>query len=62
MTKNLTGGNYWGKKSQPGVASCINEYFGRNFGKYFTGGVQNHIQETINNDNEFIKRFLFNSY
>ena len=45
---SLTGGNYWGKPTQQGVALCINNFFGRNFGNYFNGGVQTHITNQIN--------------
>jgi hypothetical protein len=56
--KNLTGGNYWGKKSLNGVSSCLNEFCGRNFGNYFNGGVQTHISNNLNSDPEYLNRFL----
>ena len=54
---SLTGGNYWGKPTQQGVALCINNFFGRNFGNYFNGGVQTHITNQINLDSNYYKRF-----
>lgn len=54
---NLTGGNYWGKPTQQGVALCINNFFGRNFGNYFSGGVQTHISQQIISDPNYYKRF-----
>ena len=55
--KNLTGGNYWGKSTEAGISSCVNEYFGRNFGSYFVGGVQTHINNQISNDPDYYSRF-----
>jgi hypothetical protein len=55
---SLTGGNYWGKPTQQGVALCINNFFGRNFGNYFNGGVQTHITNQINLDSNYYKRFI----
>jgi hypothetical protein len=46
--KNMTGGNYWGRKSAAGVSSCINEFF-RNFPDVFTGGVMQHLKKQLEN-------------
>lgn len=35
--RNLTGGNYWGKPTQGGVAMCVNEIFNKNFMNAFGG-------------------------
>jgi len=55
--KSLTGGNYWGHASAPSIASCINEYFLRNFPAAFPGGVHAHITRQIETDSEYFKRF-----
>ena len=57
---NLSGGNYWGKKTKSGVAMSFNEFFGRNFGKYFSdyGSISDHVDKMIKNDTETLKMFL----
>jgi hypothetical protein len=41
--QGLSGGNYWGKPSETGVAAGFSEFLGRNFGAHFVGSVQNHV-------------------
>jgi hypothetical protein len=55
--KSLTGGNYWGKATTPSIASSINEYFGRNFGEAFHGGVKSHIANQLSVDSRYYERF-----
>ena len=57
--RNMTGGNYWGKQTFPGVASAMSEYFGRNFAAYFAqaGGVPAHIAAQQAVDPLFYERF-----
>jgi hypothetical protein len=55
--KNLTGGNYWGRHSSPSVASSINEYFGRNFATYFSGGIPSHINNQLSLEPSLVRRF-----
>jgi hypothetical protein len=55
--KNLTGGNYWGRHSSPSVASSINEYFGRNFSTYFSGGIPSHINNQLSLEPSLVRRF-----
>jgi hypothetical protein len=54
---NLTGGNYWGKPTEKGVALSINNFFGRNFANHFIGAVQTHITNQIKIDPDYYKRF-----
>jgi hypothetical protein len=47
----LSGGNYWGKPTSSGVARGLSELVGYNFGEYFTGSIQNHVdRETLSGD------------
>lgn len=45
--KNMTGGNYWGRKTTEGVSNCMNEFFLRNFPDVFAGGAIQHIASNI---------------
>jgi len=54
---NLTGGNYWGKESESGVCRSLNEFFGKNYSSFFVGGVQTHINQQIQSDSHYYKRF-----
>ena len=56
--KNLTGGNYWGKPNKSGVASCINEFFLRNFPNTFSGGVIEHLENNLINNPKILSKFL----
>jgi hypothetical protein len=55
--KNLTGGNYWGKETKSGIAQSIKNYFGKNFGNHFNGGVKAHIENQLQTDPEYFSRF-----
>jgi hypothetical protein len=56
--KNLTGGNYWGKRSEPDVVSSIKELPNRNFSSHFIGGICAHIDQTILDDPAYPENFL----
>jgi hypothetical protein len=56
--QGLTGGNYWGNPSISGIADSIAEYFGRNFGHVFDGGVQRHIVKNIVAHPEVFEMFI----
>lgn len=43
----LTGGNYWGRQSAPGVAASLKEFAGRKFPAVFPGGVPAHLNNAI---------------
>ncbi|MDF1867524.1 MAG: hypothetical protein P1U70_22000 [Saprospiraceae bacterium] len=47
--RNLTGGNYWGRPSDSGIASSIKEIFNRNFNNAFTPN-QRFVLDSIVND------------
>ena len=53
--RNLTGGNYWGVKSKPGVASSIKEIIGHVYKNGFEG---NDIRGNIENNIELLKSNL----
>lgn len=54
---NMTGGNYWGSATNPGVARSISEFFTTNFGNHFDGTVQNTIQSQIETDPSYIEYY-----
>ena len=56
--QGMTGGNYWGKPSVSGIADSFSEYFGRNFGHIFDGGVQRHISRTLVANPDVLEMFL----
>lgn len=56
--KNMTGGNYWGRQSTEGVASCINEFFLRNFPDAFAGGITQHIEQNLINAPQVLDAFF----
>ena len=56
--KNMSGGNYWGRQSKSGVARSVGEFFTTNFGNYFTGTVQQSIQNNVLSNNEILDAFI----
>lgn len=56
--QGMTGGNYWGNPSISGVADSVSEYFGRNFGHVFDGGVQRHISKKLLANPDVVEMFL----
>ena len=55
---NMTGGNYWGRSTTPGVARSISEFFTTNFASHFSGTIQNAIQNEISSNPKFIDSFV----
>lgn len=47
--ESLSGGNYWGRPSQAGVAESLSEIFKRVFKSAFDGGIRGHIDNQIRN-------------
>lgn len=45
--RHLSGGNYWGKPTESGVAFGLDEYFKRKFSGVFSGTVDSHIAKAI---------------
>lgn len=56
--KDLTGGNFWGRKSSKGIASSIKELPSRHSSSSFSGGIPNHLQKTIKKYPDYINNFL----
>jgi len=56
--RGLSGGNFWGHPSTPGVADSISEFLGRNFQSQFSANVQNHLQSNLLSDPTLLSRFL----
>lgn len=54
---NLSGGNYWGRRTVAGVARSINEFFGRNFARYFNGGVAAHMNVVLAENPQLLEQF-----
>jgi hypothetical protein len=47
--QSLSGGNFWGRPTKPGVALGLHEIFGRVLESAFTSTVQAHIEKCIQN-------------
>lgn len=45
--ESLSGGNYWGRPSQAGVAASLSEIFKRVFGGAFDGDIKGHIARQV---------------
>ena len=45
--ESLSGGNYWGRPSQSGVAASVSEIFKRVFGAAFDGDIKGHIAKQV---------------
>lgn len=56
--KNLSGGNYWGRKSKSGVARSVSEFFTTNFANYFIGTVQQSIQNNVLSNHNMLHKFI----
>lgn len=54
----LSGGNYWGKPTEPGVATGFSDFLNNNFSAHFQGSIQNHIDRQIAGEADLINRFL----
>jgi hypothetical protein len=56
--RGLSGGNFWGHPSTPGVADSISEFLGRNFQSQFSAGVQKHLQSNLLSHPTLLSDFL----
>ncbi|MHA7197121.1 hypothetical protein [Arthrobacter alkaliphilus] len=54
----LSGGNYWGKPTKPGVATGFSDFLTNNFSEKFAGSIQNHVDREISADPELTRKFL----
>lgn len=54
----LSGGNYWGKPTEPGVATGFSDFLNNNFSAHFAGSIQNHIDRQITADPTIVGKFL----
>jgi hypothetical protein len=55
--RGLTGGNYWGKRTESDVAASIKELPNRHFGLFLSGGVVGHVNQLLMND-DYLDSFL----
>jgi hypothetical protein len=60
--RGLSGGNYWGHPTKPGVARAVSDFFTSNFAVSFSGGVQQHIQSNLTRDPNLINKFTSLSF
>ena len=56
--RGLSGGNFWGHPSTPGVADSISEFLGRNFQSQFSANVQKHLQSNLLSHPTLLSDFL----
>lgn len=56
--RHLTGGNYWGHKTTPNIASNIRELPGSYFSSHFRGGVMNHLNKILRENPAEIEDFI----
>ncbi|HCU72293.1 MAG: hypothetical protein CL790_06565 [Chloroflexi bacterium] len=56
--QHLTGGNYWGYPTEPGVAASVSELPSKLFGDVFSGGVVNHIDGVLARNPRLFTWFL----
>lgn len=56
--QNLSGGNYWGRQTMPGIATCINELPNNFYSAEFSGGIVKHLNTQISQDPSFVKKFI----
>lgn len=54
----LSGGNYWGKPTEQGVATGFADFLNNNFGAHFQGSIQNHIDRELAANPDLMQRFL----
>lgn len=54
----LSGGNYWGKPTRPGIAAGFSDFLTANFSAHFDGSIQNHIKRQMSRDPELARRYL----
>ena len=56
--RGLSGGNFWGNPSKPGVADSVSELLGRNFQSLFAGGTHNHLLTNLLSDASTLPKFI----
>ena len=56
--RGLTGGNYWGHPTTPGVAKSLKEFFTTNFATSFNQPIQEHIRSNLVNNTELVEKFI----
>lgn len=54
----LSGGNYWGKPTEPGVATGFSDFLNNNFSAHFQGSIQNHINRQLAANDHLLDSFL----
>ena len=55
---NLSGGNFWGHRSEDGVARGISEFFQRNFAGYFDGTIQDSIRRNVLERPDLLSKYI----
>lgn len=56
--RHLSGGNYWGRPTMRGIATCINELPNNFYSTEFSGGIVKHLNTQISKDPSFIEKFV----
>ncbi len=56
--RGLSGGNFWGHPSAPGIADSISEFLGRNFQSQFSAGIQKHVQSNLLSHHTLLRDFV----
>jgi hypothetical protein len=54
----LSGGNYWGKPTEQGVATGFSDFLNNNFSAHFQGSIQNHIDRQLATNPDLMQNFL----
>ena len=55
---NLTGGNFWGRPTQPGVSRSVSEFFTTNYATHFSGTIQQSISNNILRNRPVLEQFI----
>jgi len=56
--RGLSGGNYWGHPSVPGVADSVSEFLGRNFVSQFHSDIPSHVKSNLLGVPGLLAKFL----
>lgn len=56
--RGLTGGNYWGHPTSPGVAKSLKEFFTTNFPSNFGKPIQEHIRANLISNPKLLEKFV----
>lgn len=59
---NLSGGNFWGRPSESGVARGLSEFFQRNFPGYFDGTIQDSINRNVLATPDLLEKYISQEY